>query len=198
MNPVRAIGLGNNSRRVLRRHIDKGLELIRKADYETAIDRFQDQAIAKRAGFNLVLQGIKPLRKVETREDAFKFLDIAAGCSGFSKKEIEIYRLVSCDNWLLDTKLKELVGLEEALLFAEEWVHAFQDAAQGALISSHAKEIYSLEGKDGVKPIEVEVADYFLDQGISWDLLKRTHWIERYNRRKILAPFLLGFNGSNT
>ena len=201
MDPIKTVSLvrRNNPREILSGHIDQGLELIKEADYEAAIDNFQNQSIAEKAGFNLVLYKVKPIRKLATKEEIFQYLDITASFSGLSaiKKEIEINKLVSLEDWLLNSKLKDLINLEEALLFAEEWIHAFQDAVNGTPISSHAKEIYSLKGEDNKHPVEIEVADYFLDHGLDWNFLKETHWIERYARQKILAPILFRLDNPN-
>ncbi len=187
-----ALGVRNRPSELLNDYINQGLELIQRANYESAIKNFQDQAVAKQAGFSLVLNKIKPTKQLYTREQIIQYLDMAAYFSGLclNRKEIELNKLVSLSDCLLNNDFKEFIELEESLLFAEEWIHALQDESKGASISSHAQAIYPLEKKENIKPCEIEVADYFLDRGISWDFLKNTHWITRYDRKKILTQIL--------
>ncbi len=181
----------NRPSEILNDYINQGLELIQKADYDGAMKNFQDQAVAKQAGFSLVLNKIKPTKQLYTREQVLQYLDLAAYCSSLRpNKEIELGQLVSLSDCLLNNNFKEFIELEESLLFAEEWIHALQDESKDIHISSHAQVIYPLEKKENIKPWEIEVADYFLDHGINWDFLKNTHWITRYDRKRILTQIL--------
>ncbi len=181
------------SKNTLDHHICESLNLIKAGKYEDAISNFEDQAIAKKAGFNLVCHKIRPLRSLSNKSDVCRFLDMEADCSYFNKgkKEIVLNKLISLDELLVDVNLKDFIRLEESLLFAEEWIHALQHTQNGNPISSHGKKIYSLaQSKAKINPVEIEVADYFLDHGIPWELLKKTHWIKRYDRKKVLPAFI--------
>ena len=195
-NIVHLDSKSSNSRKILTSHINESLALIKTGKYEDAINNLENQTIAKEAGFNLICRKVRLLNKLATKEEVYWYLGMTADCSSFSRREkkITINKLVSLDDLLVDINLKEVIKLEESLLFAEEWTHALQDIANGEPISSHGKEIYSFNEKahekDKIDPVEIEVADYFLEQGLSWDFLKETNWITRYDRKQIVSNVL--------
>ena len=192
--PTRIIKTSSkNPEAVLRSHIKEGIKLIKAEKYVEAITHFENKEVAKKTGYTLEAYKNKLAVHPKERNDIFFHIELAAIESGFinKKRKIVLSKPLFYESWLNEHRLKKLAGREIALLFAEEWIHALQNHFGYNPVSSRGEEIQAYcKTKSIEKPEEIEVADYFLDQGISWGFLKETCWIDRYDRKTILTDIL--------
>ena len=180
-----------NAASILSSKINKGLQHIHNRDYDPAINIFTDKSLAEITGYNLQAQCMRLInqRTLESKERISEVSDQAASLSGISpsRKVIDIFRV---DADLKTPELKECLEMEIMLLHAEEWLHVLKELTGGDSLSSHSPKIYSYKQAKDFYPNEIEVADYFLDRGIPYNLLDTTRWFERYDRKNVLTEVL--------
>ena len=180
-----------NSKRRVRALIEEGLELIKANKFREAIYHFQNTNawyVAQCSGLKLYNHPKKVYFDVTNLSDVHRVADDIAGDNcrhmdnpGFSfsgsprvgLKELE-FALVDAELNNERDDLEVALAKEVALLCAEEWAHALQEAENGMLTN-----IGKYFAQNPSYNREIDVAIYFIGRGVD---LRDTAWIKRYNR----------------
>lgn len=154
---------------VIRTHVEQGLEMIKKGNYEQAMTHFGNQSMMKNAGLTNRAARTLFLSRDVGYDEVSTISDIIGGESMFYypqggyQPSLKVSSYLNMGNYNIPEELVHNV----ALIGAEEWTHALQ---------------YYGGSLAGFGDPELDVAAYFYNEGVPLT----QDWLSRYGRIGII------------